>query len=70
VDELQEKKNRTKSPVRAKVEAAFRSLKRIFGFDTMRVSTRCGFRHDAGFDPMRYRNIAKNHTRQSISSIG
>ena len=36
VDELQKKKNRSKSPVRAKVEHAFRILKRIFGFDKAR----------------------------------
>ena len=36
VDELQKKKNRSKSRVRAKVEHAFRILKRIFGFDKVR----------------------------------
>ena len=36
VDELQKKKNRSKSKVRAKVEHAFRILKRIFGFDKVR----------------------------------
>src|ERR1700730_17927400 len=36
VDELQKKKNRSKSRVRAKVEHPFRILKRIFGFDTVR----------------------------------
>ena len=33
VDELQRKKNRSKSSVRAKVEHVFRILKRVFGFD-------------------------------------
>ncbi|MEO6805626.1 MAG: IS5 family transposase [Edaphobacter sp.] len=36
VDELQKKKNRNKSRVRAKVEHPFRILKRIFGFDKVR----------------------------------
>ncbi len=36
VDELQRAKNRTKSSVRAKVEHAFRILKRVFGFDELR----------------------------------
>jgi IS5 family transposase len=36
VDELQKKKNRSKSSVRAKVEHVFRILKRIFGFDKVR----------------------------------
>ena len=36
VDELQRKKNRIKSSVRAKVEHVFRILKRIFGFDKAR----------------------------------
>jgi IS5 family transposase len=36
VDELQRKKNRTKSRIRAKVEHPFRILKRIFGFDRAR----------------------------------
>ena len=36
VDELQKKKNRSKSRVRAKVEHPFRVLKRIFGFDKVR----------------------------------
>jgi len=36
VDELQKKKNKTKSRVRAKVEHAFRILKRTFGFDKVR----------------------------------
>ena len=36
VDELQKKKNKSKSSVRAKVEHPFRILKRIFGFDTVR----------------------------------
>jgi IS5 family transposase len=36
VDELQRKKNRSKSSVRAKVEHPFRILKRIFGFDKVR----------------------------------
>jgi IS5 family transposase len=36
VDELQKKKNTTKSRVRAKVEHVFRILKRIFGFDKVR----------------------------------
>jgi IS5 family transposase len=36
VDELQRKKNRTKSSVRAKVEHVFRILKRVFGFDKVR----------------------------------
>ncbi|HEY3616251.1 MAG TPA: IS5 family transposase [Candidatus Sulfotelmatobacter sp.] len=36
VDELQKKKNTSKSRVRAKVEHAFRILKRIFGFDKVR----------------------------------
>jgi IS5 family transposase len=48
VDELQKKKNRSKSSVRAKVEHPFRILKRIFGF---------------GFDKVRYRGLAKNHHR-------
>jgi IS5 family transposase len=33
VDELQHKKNRSKSSVRAKEEHFFRILKRVFGFD-------------------------------------
>jgi IS5 family transposase len=36
VDELQKKKNKSKSSVRAKVEHVFRILKRIFGFDKVR----------------------------------
>jgi IS5 family transposase len=36
VDELQKKKNTSKSRVRAKVEHAFRILKRVFGFDKVR----------------------------------
>ncbi len=36
VDELQKKKNRSKSSVRAKVEHPFRVLKRVFGFDKVR----------------------------------
>jgi IS5 family transposase len=36
VDELQRRKNRTKSKVRAKVEHVFRVLKRQFGFDRVR----------------------------------
>jgi IS5 family transposase len=36
LDELQKKKNRSKSRVRAKVEHPFRILKRIFGFDKVR----------------------------------
>ena len=36
VDELQKKKNKTKSRVRAMVEHPFRILKRIFGFDKVR----------------------------------
>ncbi len=36
VDELQKKKNRSKSRVRAKVEHPFRILKRIFGFTKVR----------------------------------
>lgn len=36
VDELQKKKNRSKSKVRAKVEHVFRILKRVFGFDKVR----------------------------------
>jgi IS5 family transposase len=36
VDELQKKKNKSKSSVRAKVEHPFRILKRIFGFDKVR----------------------------------
>jgi IS5 family transposase len=36
VDELQRKKNRSKSSVRAKVEHPFRILKRVFGFDKVR----------------------------------
>ena len=36
VDELQRKKNRTKSRVRAKVEHVFRVMKRQFGFDRVR----------------------------------
>jgi transposase, IS5 family len=35
-DELQKKKNRCKSSVRAKVEHPFRILKRVFGFDKVR----------------------------------
>ena len=40
VDELQKKKNTTKSKVRAKVEHAFRVLKRQFGFDRVRYRGR------------------------------
>jgi len=36
VDELQKKKNRSKSSVRVKVEHPFRILKRVFGFDKVR----------------------------------
>ena len=36
VDELERKKNRTKAPVRARVEHPFRILKRVFGFDKVR----------------------------------
>ncbi len=36
VDDLQKKKNRSKSKVRAKVEHVFRIVKRIFGFDKVR----------------------------------
>jgi IS5 family transposase len=36
LDELQKKKNRSKSSVRAKVEHPFRILKRVFGFDKVR----------------------------------
>jgi IS5 family transposase len=36
VDELQRKKNRSKSSVRAKVDHVFRILKRVFGFDKER----------------------------------
>jgi IS5 family transposase len=36
VDELQKKKNKTKSRVRAMVEHPFRILKRVFGFDKVR----------------------------------
>ena len=36
MDELQKKKNRSKSSVRAKVEHPFRILKRVFGFDKVR----------------------------------
>ncbi len=36
VDEVQKKKNTTKSRVRAKVEHVFRILKRVFGFDKVR----------------------------------
>lgn len=36
VDQLQRKKNRVKSKVRARVEHPFRILKRIFGFDKVR----------------------------------
>jgi len=36
VDELQKKRNRSKSSVRAKVEHPFRILKRVFGFDKVR----------------------------------
>ena len=35
-DELQKKKNRSKSSIRAKVEHPFRILKRVFGFDKVR----------------------------------
>lgn len=35
-DELQRKKNRNKSSVRAKVEHPFRILKRVFDFDKVR----------------------------------
>jgi IS5 family transposase len=36
VDELQKRKNRSPSSVRAKVEHPFRILKRIFGLDKVR----------------------------------
>ena len=36
VDELQKKRNRSKSSARAKVEHPFRILKRVFGFDKVR----------------------------------
>jgi IS5 family transposase len=36
LDQLQKKKNRSKSSVRAKVEHPFRILKRVFGFDKVR----------------------------------
>jgi transposase, IS5 family len=36
VDELQKKKNRSKSSIRAKVEHPFCILKRVFGFDKVR----------------------------------
>jgi IS5 family transposase len=36
VDELQKKKNRSKSSAGAKVERPFRILKRVFGFDKVR----------------------------------
>jgi IS5 family transposase len=36
VDEIQKKKNKTKSRVRAMVEHPFRILKRVFGFDKVR----------------------------------
>ena len=36
LDELQKKKNRSKSSIRAKVEHVFRIVKRIFGFDKVR----------------------------------
>jgi IS5 family transposase len=36
VDELQKRKNATKSKVRAKVEHPFRILKRVFGFTKVR----------------------------------
>ena len=36
VDQLQKKKNKGKSSVRAKVEHVFRILKRVFGFDEVR----------------------------------
>ena len=36
VDEVQRRKNRTKSRVRARVEHPFRILKRVFGFDKVR----------------------------------
>jgi IS5 family transposase len=36
VDEIQKKKNKTKSQVRAMVEHPFRILKRVFGFDKVR----------------------------------
>ena len=36
VDELQKKKNRSKSSIRAKVEHVFRIVKRVFGFDKVR----------------------------------
>src|SRR5271156_5047603 len=36
VDEVQKKKNRSKSSIRAKVEHPFRILKRVFGFDKVR----------------------------------
>jgi IS5 family transposase len=36
VDELQKKKNRSKSSVRAKVEHPFRIVKRVFGFDKVK----------------------------------
>jgi len=37
VDELQKAKNRVKARVRAKVEHPFRILKRIFGFEKVRL---------------------------------
>jgi IS5 family transposase len=36
VDELQKKKNKSKSSVRSKVEHVFRIVKRVFGFDKVR----------------------------------
>ena len=36
IDELQQRKNRTKARVRAKVEHPFRILKRVFGFVKVR----------------------------------
>ncbi len=36
VDEIQKKKNKSKSSVRARVEHFFRILKRVFGFDKVR----------------------------------
>ena len=42
VDELQKRKNKTKSSVRAKVKHVFRILKRVFGFDKVRCRNVCG----------------------------
>jgi IS5 family transposase len=36
VDEIEKRKNRTKSRVRAKVEWSFRILKRVFGYTKVR----------------------------------